>query len=91
MYTPSNEFDIPVPAFVDLYMEHLVAPFFVFQVLCLLLWSLDDYWYYSLFTLFMLMFFEGVLCRQRQQSLLMLRQMRRPLTSYMSTEWASGS
>jgi cation-transporting ATPase 13A1 len=73
-----NEFDIPIPGFLDLYAEHLVAPFFVFQVLCLLLWSLDDYWYYSMFTLFMLMFFEGVLCKQRQNSLLMLRRMRRP-------------
>ena len=79
-----------MPAFADLYAEHLVAPFFVFQVLCLLLWSLDDYWYYSLFTLFMLMFFEGVLCRQRQQSLLMLRQMRRPpyeLFAYRMGQW----
>ena len=55
-----------------------MAPFFVFQVLCLLLWSLDDYWYYSVFTLLLLMFFEGMLCKQRQASLLMLRNMRRP-------------
>ena len=54
------------------------APFFVFQVLCLLLWSLDDYWYYSVFTLFMLLVFEAMLCRQRQNSLYMLRNMRRP-------------
>ena len=38
-----NEFDIPIPPFLDLYMEHLTAPFFVFQMLCLFLWSLDDY------------------------------------------------
>jgi magnesium-transporting ATPase (P-type) len=73
-----NEFDIPVPPFLDLYMENLTAPFFVFQVLCLFLWSLDDYWYYSAFTLLMLMFFEGMLCKQRLDGLLMLRQMRRP-------------
>ena len=58
--------------------SHLVAPFFVFQVLCLFLWSLDDYWIYSAFTLLMLLFFEGMMCRQRQNSLLMLRNMRRP-------------
>jgi cation-transporting ATPase 13A1 len=73
-----NEFEIPIPAFLDLYMEHLIAPFFVFQVLCLVLWSMDDYWYYSLVTLLMLMFFEGMMCKQRQQSLLSLRSMRRP-------------
>ena len=55
-----------------------MAPFFVFQVLCLFLWSLDDYWYYSVFTLLLLMFFEGMLCKQRQASLFMLREMRRP-------------
>lgn len=82
-----NEFDIPIPGFLDLYVEHLVAPFFVFQVLCLFLWSLDDYWYYSLLTLFMLMFFEGMLCRQRQNSLKMLRQMRkRPYNIFIHRE-----
>lgn len=73
-----NEFDIPLPEFMDLYREHLVAPFFLFQVLCLCLWSLDEYWHYSAMTLIMLMTFEGMLCKQRQNSLQMLREMRRP-------------
>lgn len=27
-----NVLDIPMPAFIDLFAEHAVAPFFVFQV-----------------------------------------------------------
>lgn len=82
--------DIPTPEFLDLYVEHLVAPFFVFQVLCLVLWSLDDYWYYSAFTLFMLMFFEAMQCKQRQNSLQQLRNMRRasvPTYVYRNKTW----
>lgn len=50
------------------------------QILCVALWSLDDYWYYALFTLVMLVLFEAMLCLQRQKSLGMLRSMRREPT-----------
>ncbi|CAM9633166.1 unnamed protein product [Ectocarpus sp. 4 AP-2014] len=72
-----NVLDIPMPAFMTLFAEHAVAPFFVFQILCVALWSLDDYWYYALFTLVMLVLFEAMLCLQRQKNLEMLRSMRR--------------
>ena len=74
----ANVFDIQLASFWDLYAEHAVAPFFLFQIFCVLLWCLDEYWYYSLMTLFMLVSFEGTVVKRRQKHLEYVRDMRVP-------------
>ncbi|TPX49333.1 hypothetical protein SeMB42_g02634 [Synchytrium endobioticum] len=70
-----NKFDIPLPTFQELFQEHAMAPFFVFQVFCVGLWFLDDMWYYSLFTLVMLFVFESTVVLQRLTTLKEFRSM----------------
>lgn len=40
------------------------------------LWCLDEYWYYSLFTLFMLFLFESTMAKSRLKTLTELRRVR---------------
>lgn len=72
----NNEMDIPLPEFIDIFKEHMVAPFFVFQIFCTLLWLMDEYWYYSLFTLGLLMMAESSVVFQRKKNMERLRAMR---------------
>ncbi|RKP02778.1 hypothetical protein CXG81DRAFT_24566 [Caulochytrium protostelioides] len=70
-----NLFDVPIPSFGALFKEHMMAPFFVFQLFCVALWFLDEMWYYSLFTLGMLFMFESTVVFQRLKNLQDFRNM----------------
>ncbi len=85
-----NTFDIPVPTFQELFQEHMVAPFFVFQLFCVALWFLDEMWYYSLFTLVMLFVFESTVVMQRLKTLQEFRTMSTkpyPIYVFRENQW----
>ncbi|PPQ67683.1 hypothetical protein CVT26_007410, partial [Gymnopilus dilepis] len=87
----NNEFNIPIPSFSELFGEHATAPFFVFQVFCVALWCMDEYWYYSLFTLFMLIVFECTVVWQRVRTLTEFRTMSvapYPIQVYRDSKWS---
>ena len=85
-----NIFNVRQPTFKDLYKAQLLSPFTVFQLFCVVLWMLDDYWQYSFFTLFMILMFEATVVFSRIKSLSALKGMGnkpRPVMVYRMEQW----
>ena len=64
-----NETIVKLPSLAELVQEQCLAPLFLFQLACVGLWSLDEYWYYAIFTLFTLLLFECTVAYQRLRNL----------------------
>ena len=70
-----NKYSVPRRSYLKVLFGQLLSPFFVFQVFCISLWALDEYWYYSLVTLAMILVFEMTVSIQRYRSFQEMEQM----------------
>lgn len=67
-----NHLAVHIPSFLELLQAQLLSPLAIFQVFCALLWLLDEYWSYTLWTLASVVIFEAttVFHRTRTQKML---------------------
>ena len=87
-----NSVEVPIPTYLDIAKEHVVAPFFVVQIVSVTLWCLDEYWGMPLMTLVMLTFVEHMNIKKRLGTLKQLAAMARrdpsQLSVYRSGKWS---
>ncbi|KAL3759437.1 hypothetical protein ACHAWU_000736 [Discostella pseudostelligera] len=69
-----NQTYIPLPPYSSLLTQQLLQPMFLFQLLCVMLWCLDEYWIYAIYTLISLLMFESVQAFTRWKGVKRLRE-----------------
>ncbi len=85
-----NEFNVKQKTFSEMYKAQLLSPFTVFQLFCVVLWMLDNYWQYSVFSLSMILLFEATVVFSRIRSMNALKGMgntSRNVWVYRMDEW----
>lgn len=64
-----NTLSIATPNFFTLYREQLLRPLSMFQFFTSALWMMDEYWQYTMFSLFNIFLFESTTVWQRLKTL----------------------
>ena len=85
-----NEMKIPIPYFLNLYKDHILTPFFIFQLISTFLKIFDNDSFYSLISIIMACIFEIIIVTQRIINLAFLRNMRTPpyfILAYRDNKW----
>eukprot|EP00667_Euglena_gracilis_P000330 EG_transcript_331 len=87
-----NRLAVQQPRFLELLYHQLLSPIAMFQLFTAVLWLLDEYWQYTLFTLFTIVLLEATTAFQRMRTLGMLSGMAtKPyhLQVYRLKEWVT--
>ncbi|ANQ06043.1 Integral membrane protein [Plasmodium coatneyi] len=85
-----NIYDIPSPCFKKLLYEAMLSPFFIFQFFSILLWMLDSYWYFGIFSIFILVMLESQLINKRIREFNLINSMKVPAQNvyvYRNLQW----
>jgi hypothetical protein len=85
-----NHLNVAIPSFFELLQIQLLSPLAIFQVFCAILWLLDEYWTYTLFSLFSVVMYEATTVFQRTRTQQMLGGMSpkpSPIYVYRCYKW----
>lgn len=86
-----NHLAVAIPSFFELLRLQLLSPLAIFQVFCAVLWLLDEYWTYTLFSLFSVVMYEATTVFQRTRTQQMLGGMApkpSPIYAYRCGRWS---
>ncbi len=86
-----NHLAVTIPSFLELLQVQLLSPLAIFQVFCAILWLLDEYWSYTLFTLASVVMYEATTVFQRTRTQQMLGGMSpkpSPIYVYRTNKWS---
>lgn len=70
-----NVVETTIPPFQEMLADHMMAPFFVFQIFCVTLWMLDEYWMVAMLNGGLMVVLECTVVMQRQRNMKTMRDM----------------